>query len=175
MSYSTEFQKQWKKVCNFLESEMIRSGKQSGVSQADKLLRLLENEKKRWHVMSEYNNAWLEKLRRENAGVAERFEKELEAVKLQQIQPASRPSVLLLAAMPAAIAALIGFGVPVLLSASLKWILISGVSATLIAGYVGVNLYIRGKDRAAAADRKAYVSQLTDAEARLTAILDRVE
>ena len=174
MAYSAEFKKQWKKVCDYLESEMIRSSKQSGTIQVSHISALLNNEKKRWQVMGEYNYAWLEKLRREKPEVAAQFESALLSINLSQEKPSDNPSVIL-AGVPGVAGALVGFGVPALLKWGLKWTLIGCVGLTAIAGYVGVSLYKKKKDDLAATDRKLYVCQLEAAGDKLTAILTKAD
>lgn len=174
MAYTVEFKKQWKKLSDYLESEMIRTGKEPGGIQANQLAALLENEKKRWQVMGEYNHAWLEKLRRENAEVAAQFETALKAVRLAQEKPVEKPSPLL-AAGPAAAGALVGFGVPALFKWGLTWILVGGIGLTAVAGYVGYNICKIKKEDAAAAERKMYLAQVETAGEKLTAILKKAD
>lgn len=174
MAYTVEFQKQWKKLSDYLESEMIRNSKEPGGIQVNQLAALLENEKKRWQVMGEYNYAWLEKLRRENAEVAVQFEAALKSVKLAQEKPVEKPSSLLTAG-PAIAGALVGFGVPALFKWGLKWILVGGIGLTAVAGYVGYNICKIKKEEAAAAERKMYLAQMEMAGEKLTAILKKAD
>lgn len=174
MAYTVEFKKQWKKLSDYLESEMIRTGKEPGGIQANQLAALLENEKKRWQVMGEYNYAWLEKLRRENAEVAAQFEATLKSVKLAQEKPVEKPSPLL-AAGPATAGALVGFGVPAIFKWGLMWTLVGGIGLTAIAGYAGYNVYKIKKDDAAATERKLYLAQMEAAGEKLTAILKKAD
>lgn len=174
MTYSAEFQKQWKKVCDYLESEMIRSNKETGTIQVSHISALLNNEKKRWQVMGEYNYAWLEKLRRDKPEVAAQFESALLSVNLSQEKPSGNPSAVL-AGAPGVAGALVGFGVPALLELGLKWTLIGGIGLTAIAGYAGVSLYKKKKDDSAAANRKLYVCQLEEAGEKLIAILKKAD
>ena len=174
MAYTTEFKKQWKKLSDYLESEMIRASKEPDGIQVNQLAALLENEKKRWQVMGEYNYAWLEKLRRENAEVAAQFESALKSVRLAQEKPADKPSALLVVG-PAAVGALVGFGVPALFKCSLTWILVGGIGLTAVAGYVGYNICKIKKEAAAAAERKRYLAQIEMAGEKLTAILKKTD
>lgn len=174
MAYSAEFKKQWKKISDYLESEMIRTGKASGGVRVDQLSALLENEKKRWRIMGEYNHAWLEKLRRENAEVTNQFESALKSVRLAQEKPVDQPSILL-AGGPAAVGALAGFGVPVLFKWGLTWTLVGGIGLTAIAGCAGYGIYRIKKDEAFAAERKLYLSQMEASGEKLMVILKKAD
>lgn len=174
MAYSAEFKKQWKKISDYLESEMIRADRQPGVIQVDHLSGILENEKKRWQVMGEYNYAWLEKLRRENADVAAQFEAALKSIRLAQEKPVNRPSAMLTGA-PAVVGALAGFGVPAFFRWGMTWTLVGGIGLTAIAGCAGYGVYKVKKNEAAAAERKLYVSQIAEIGEKLTAILKKAD
>ena len=84
MTLEQEFQKQWTSLSNYLNSEIIKAN--NGDVDWNRIQSLFENEKRKWFLPGQYNNAWFEKLKRTDPEVAQKFEDALKSIKIKLIQ-----------------------------------------------------------------------------------------
>lgn len=82
MTFTEEFEQQWSSLTACLTSEILRSADTGKAVSYEQLVELFNNEKKRWTVRGQYQNAWFELLGKENPEVAAEFEKALDSIKL---------------------------------------------------------------------------------------------
>lgn len=174
MSYAEDFGNQWKGLCDYLQSEMIKSCDQEGVIHLNNIKTAFQTEKNRWFTSGQYNSAWLETLRRARPEVAGQFEQELRQATLQQEMPAKKPSASK-HMLPSAAAALVGFGVPKLIGLSAGWILGATLGLTAITAGTGFLLYRQRQEQNLAGDRQAYIRQLMQKGDRLRSIVAQAD
>lgn len=178
MSYLEEFQTQWRKLCTLIESDMLESYDRNGELDLNHTEVILDNEKRRWKMSSEYNAAWLEKARRVDGEVAGEFEKALEGVKLVQDtssrQDAVSPSAVVVGG-PAVGGAVAGFAVTKLLN----WgtLAVAGTTAAvgLLAGYAGRTYYKDKKKEANRSEVQSYVRRLEEYGRELEAVVRKLD
>ena len=169
-----EFEQQWNSLCNYLESEMMKANRQQGTIELNHIEKLLANEKKRWRIPGQYHNAWLEKLRKGNPDVAEKFENALEEVKMEQIQPSPQPSGLYSMGLAAG-GAVIGFTVTKLMEVAVVISVVGTVGVGFIGVLVGRGIYQTKQQEATDRDCKAYMEQLKLAGRKLAEIVKKAD
>lgn len=174
-TYLEEFEEQWTSLCNYLDSEMIKSTRNRGLIDLQNINGLFKNELKRWKLPGQYQNAWLEKLRRDNPQVAQQFEEALMDVRLEQIQPSPQPSAGAYVAGPAAGGAVIGFAVTRLLGAVTPITVIGTVALGAVGAFAGNGTVNNKKKEALDKDRGVYVKQLKQAGKALGEIVKQAD
>ena len=170
MSYREQFDEQWRTLTGTLQKEMIRHNETGNVDAAE-LQILLENEKGRWLLKGQYNNAWLEKMRAAAPAVAADFERELNEIRIEQVEPQGSASSVLPIGTAVGGAA-IGFGITKLIGAAAVTATLGTVGLGIVGGAMGVRAVNSKKEDAHEAERKIYLQQLKNAGNRLGAIVD---
>ena len=175
MALAEEFDMQWKSVIAFLESEMITQLGNTGSVNAADLEEKLSNEKKRWLVPGQYQNAWYELLGKKDPQAAEAFRKKLDQVRFEPVE-AGRGVPSALAVLPAACGAGVGMAV--------CWFFIShsfwpvGAAAMLggaVGGTFGGGFYRKKKEKAGDAVREQYIRQLKEMGRVLREIVSKAD
>ena len=108
MTLEQEFQKQWESLCNYVKSEILKLN--PATVDLDRLQSIIEREKKKWFLPGQYNNAWFEKLKRANPDVAQKFEENLNHIKVEPIAIKQSNSILVVLGLAVA-GVVVGFGV----------------------------------------------------------------
>lgn len=157
MTFEQEFQKQWTSLCNFLHSEIIKSN--NGNIDWNRIQSMFENEKKKWFLSGQYNNAWFEKLKRTNLDVAERFEVALKSTKVEVVPPDGKNAPVV-AIATTAFGAVFGFGISKVFMLTMMLSLILTIAGVVIGGIVGVTLHSKKKNNAFEEICSAYMEQL---------------
>lgn len=176
MSFLEDFNNQWNTVTNRI-GNAVDSRAKLGTVNADDLQKLLDNEKQRYTLPTEYQYAWLEKLRREKPEVAEAFESRLQAAALQPVvqQPASFSGSNALMPTLALIGAVAGFAITRLLHMgivpSVLGILLLGGGSSM----AGAAISGQKKENADASLRDAYVRQMKEIGDSLQEIIIRAD
>lgn len=159
MTFEQEFQKQWTSLCNFLNSEIIKSS--NGNVDWKRIQSLFENEKKKWLLPGQYNNAWFEKLKRTHPDTAHEFEVALKAAKVEADIPNVNNSPMI-AIITTAIGIVLGFGISKVFTLSTILMLFLTIGGAAIGGSVGAALYSKKKNSAFEELCSAYMEQLRD-------------
>lgn len=174
MNFSQEFEQQWTTLTNCLISEVLRSADSGKAVSHEQLDQLFTNEKLRWSVRGQYQNTWLELVRKSNPTVAEEFEKTLESLQLQPIIPQEKPGAVLSVGATAG-GAVVGYGLAKLLTFSTLMATLGAVVFGSMGLGLGKTLQAKKLAEALAKDADTYKAQLQEAGKQLSAIVGRTE
>lgn len=174
MTLTQEFEQQWMTLTNALVSEVIRSANAGKVVSHSSLEELFNNEKMRWTVHGQYQNAWFELLKRSDPEAAAEFKHALDSLRLMPVIPAQKPSSGI-AAGPAAGGAVLGFGLSKLMALSTLMTAVGTAVIGVLGFGIGKSLYEQKLSSALAKDADSYKEQLQAAGNELAAIVRRAE
>lgn len=176
MSYTEEFEQQWKSISNLIQNEMTKQQK-SGTVDVEQLQNTLENEKQRYSLAGQYHYAWLEKLRREKPDIAENFENALNAAKLEQTAtPQGNQNTGIL--IPALAGCGIGIGLIVtklLLHFTLLPVVLGTAFLGVGGGVAGKNISDQKKEEADHAEQQGYIEQMSAIGKALSDIVKKAD
>lgn len=157
MTFEQEFQKQWTSLINYLNSEIIKENDKN--VNWDKMQLLFENEKKRWFLPGQYNNAWFEKLKRTDPEIARKFENALRSTKVELAQQENLNSPVIVVGT-VVIGVVLGLGVSWIFTSNLLSMLIGTIGGGVIGATIGVIIWSKKRNEALEALCSIYVEQL---------------
>lgn len=168
MTFEQEFRKQWASVSNYISSEIIRAG-DSGIDE-NRLQTMLDNEKRKWFLNGNYNNAWFEKLTMEAPETARRFEARLNSFKFKTVKGQRKNNSTSLFLMPVG-GAILGFVPCMLFNANVKWTILATAGVAVVGFFGGKTIDSKRKEDMVNNICKEYAEQMAVFERELAEIL----
>ena len=171
MTLEQEFQKQWTSLCNYMNSEIIKAN--NGDVDWNRIQSLFENEKRKWFLPGQYNNAWFEKLKRTDPEVAQKFEDALKSIKIKLIQQEIKSSpVIVVGAV--VIGVVLGFGAGKIFMPTLLSTLICTIGGGVIGVAIGATIWSKKKNEALEALCSTFLEHLNEEGEVLARIISGV-
>jgi len=170
MTLEQEFQKQWTSLCNFVKSEILKANSHS--VDLNRIQTTMDNEKKKWFLPGQYNNAWFEKLQRTNPDVARNFEENLKSIKIEPVVVKKINSQIILIGT-AVVGTAVGFGVSRILLASMLPSVLWTLGGTVVGLIIGTAVSTRKKNDMLNELCSAYEEQLKKAGEMLSQIVSQ--
>lgn len=171
MTLEQEFQKQWTSLSNYLNSEIIKAN--NGDVDWNRIQSLFENEKRKWFLPGQYNNAWFEKLKRTDPEVAQKFEDALKNIKIKLIQQEIKSSpVIVVGAV--VIGVVLGFGAGKIFMPTLLSTPICTIGGGVIGVAIGATIWSKKKNEALEALCSTFLEHLNEEGEVLARIISGV-
>lgn len=171
MTLEQEFQRQWTSLINYLNSEIIKAN--NGDVDWKRIQSMFENEKKKWFLPGQYNNAWFEKLKRIDYEVAQKFEDALKNTKIELVQEETQSSPIIVVGA-VVIGVVLGFGVGKIFMPNLLFTLICTIGGGAIGAAIGATIWSKKKNEALEALCSTFLEQLKEEGEILARIISGV-
>lgn len=172
MTLEQEFQKQWEGLCNYIKSEILKLN--PNTVDLNRLQSIIEREKKKWFLPGQYNNAWLEKLKRTNLEAALKFEECLNQIKVEPIEIRQSNSTLIVLGLATA-GLVIGFGVSRIFMSTIWPSILCSVGGVAIGVITGTTLRTKKETDLLDEFCTAYIEQLKKAGEVLSQIVSQAD